>query len=304
MAVTNSEYETLASEDPTRSQTKRSNWQRRFHSRWRTVRGDIRSLIEGDRHYRPRSDLDRDADSAQIADFREWLEEELEEEIVEPIAHRGIRNGRHYTAPFVQALYVHGIDRADTELRRAGWDFDGPDPEAPLQFDHHEEALAGLFVETYQDIEDAARGAEQEATRAYRDSVHEDGSISETVDAVNDRVDKTGRYRTDLVAAALGVVTVNRAALNRYEEAGVEEVGAHIEVDIDVEEIDEPDDPDDPDDPDEYDFRTAEDHRVCSTCRTYAAGGPYRIEDIRSGEAPMPVRDTHINCRCFLAPAN
>lgn len=292
-ASANAEYETLAREDPTESQTKRAAWQQRFHSRWRTVRGDIRSLIEGDRHYRPRSDLDRDADSAQIADFREWLDSELDEEVVEPIAHRGVRNGRHYSAPFVRDLYTHGVTKADTELQRGGWAFDPPTPSDSIQRGPHREALRQQYVETYQDIEDAARATEREATRAYRDAVYTDESVTGAVNAVNDRVDKTGRYRTDLVAAALGVKTVNEAALTRYEQAGVEEVGAVIEVDIDIEETDPPE---------EYDWQTAGDLSVCSTCQTFAAGAPYKISDIRAGTAPMPVRDTHPECRCFITP--
>ncbi len=45
----------------------------------------------------------------------------------------------------------------------------------------------------------------------------------------------------------------------------------------------------------EVDYETADDARVSRICREIEAAGPYPI-----GEAPVPVRDSHPNCRCTL----
>lgn len=306
--------EALASEDPTQSTGRRKRFKRRFSSRWQTVRGAVRSLIQGDRHYKPSSSSRRmDADSAQIADFREWLETALDEELVEPAAHRGVRRGRHFSAPFVRDLYIHGIRQADKSLKRAGWEFQAPDPEAAVNYDPHKDVLAQQYVETYQDVVDAARAAERDATRAYRDAVHRTASASETISDVNDRLDKVGRYRTDLVAESKSVITINTAALTRYEQVGAEEVGVEIEL---VPEDEDPlshacthatvealqfTDRTQPA-PGEEGFQlwdTAGDLRVCDECASLG-GSVYRIEEIRSGDAPMPVRNTHPRCRCYF----
>lgn len=45
------------------------------------------------------------------------------------------------------------------------------------------------------------------------------------------------------------------------------------------------------------DYITAQDGRVSSICRSHAAGSPYPIN-----KAPVPVRDSHPNCRCSWKP--
>lgn len=46
----------------------------------------------------------------------------------------------------------------------------------------------------------------------------------------------------------------------------------------------------------EYDYVTANDERVSAICRANAAGGPYPL-----GQGPLPMRDSHPNCRCTIA---
>lgn len=304
--------ETLASEDPTGSQEKRDRLKRRFQSRWRTVRGDVRRLLQSDRHYRPTNDRVRD--SIQIADFRDWLETQLEDDFLEPVAHRGVRRGRHWSAPYVRDLYLHGIRHADQALERAGWEFRAPDPEAAIHHDPHKDVLASQYVEVYQDLEDAARAAEKEATRAYRTAVRQSASVSDTISAVNDRLDKVGRYRTDLVAESKAVMTINEAALTRYESVGAESIGVEIEsipgdedtlahtcTHATMEALQTDQTQAAPGDEGVHDWNTAGDMRVCPECASLA-GSTYRIAEIRKGDAPMPVRDTHVNCRCFYTP--
>lgn len=45
----------------------------------------------------------------------------------------------------------------------------------------------------------------------------------------------------------------------------------------------------------QYNYLTAEDSRVSAICRANAAGGPYEI-----GKGPMPMTDSHPNCRCSV----
>ena len=304
--------EALASDDPTNSADQRQQFRGRFQSRWETVEERVRMLIQGDRHYKPGASRRMDAPSAQIADFREWLETTLDDVLVESAPHRGIRRGRHWTSPFTKGLYVHGIRQADAALRRVGWDFRAPDPNSAIYYEPHEDRLAQQYVETYQDVVDAARAAERDATRAYRDAVNRTASVSETIDDVTDRLDKVGRYRTDLVAESKAVLTINEAALTRYEQVGAEEVG------VEIESVPKDEDPlshacthatvealqftdrtqPAPGEEGFQEWDTAGDLRVCDECASLG-GSVYDIKEIRRGNAPMPVRDTHPNCRCF-----
>lgn len=46
----------------------------------------------------------------------------------------------------------------------------------------------------------------------------------------------------------------------------------------------------------QYDYVTANDDRVSAICRSHAAAGPYPL-----GQGPLPMRDSHPNCRCTIA---
>ncbi|WP_337052476.1 minor capsid protein [Pseudoxanthomonas sp. USHLN014] len=48
-----------------------------------------------------------------------------------------------------------------------------------------------------------------------------------------------------------------------------------------------------------YDYETAGDSKVSRICRDLAEAGPYRVGD---ASAPVPVRDSHPNCRCTIVP--
>lgn len=47
-----------------------------------------------------------------------------------------------------------------------------------------------------------------------------------------------------------------------------------------------------------YDYITAGDDRVSDTCLALEAAGPYAV-----GRGPLPMRDSHPNCRCTIAPS-
>lgn len=229
----------VASEDPTASTTRRNRFKQRFSSRWRTLRGNTRSLIQGQRQYRPTSK--RLSDSAKIADFRDWFDAELDSVVIEPAPNRAVRQGRHWTAPFVKELFVHGIRLADRYLEATGFQTDENqnqsvrrrkllDPEIAVRNAPYKGVLQSLRTETYHDVEDAGYATLKDATRAYREYVRAGRSVNDTISAVNDRIDKVGRNRTDLVAEAKSVITINTAVGIRYAQAGVTEVGMAIET--------------------------------------------------------------------------
>lgn len=303
-----------AEADPTHSTTKRQNLEAKFNRRWNEVKGEINDLFSGGSYYHPQNDV---SNSQQIADFRDWLEATLASTVLETVRQREARNGNHWTSQYVRQFYEHGLERADTELRQVGYDIPtevtGEDILRQDQNDLHENLLQEENLAVYQDLEDIVRRTEQEITREYRESVRAGLALGATSNALKDRIDhsRAGKNATrGLAHTRAGVQVINDAALERYHEAGVEQVGATIEVDIDVEESYGPGassgdiDPNGSDTPDDLSFITAGDLRVCSTCQTYAAGGPYQVEAIRNGTAPMPGRDTHMLCRCLLVPTS
>lgn len=279
--------------DPTRSKTRRDQFTRQYRKRWRTVRGEIRKELSGDSYYRPQNGV---SESRQVADFRDFLENLVNEELLEPVSQRGARNGTHYSATQLDELYRHGIRQGMREFERAGFDVPDVSAEAISRTDSHREMRRAMYLRTYQDLEDAANATVQSATREYRRAVREGASVNEAVAAVNDRVDKVGRYRTDLVAQSKSVETLNHAALQLYADGGNLQVAPMPEtgvanVTVDGEPV-----------PEDYDFqkgvRTAGDRRVCAECRSIASSGPYSVSEVRNDQSLIP--PYHPNCRCFL----
>lgn len=277
-------------DDPTRSKTKRDQLARQFRKRWRAVRGAVREELSNDSYYRPQNSLEQ---SRQVADFREWFEQTVNEEVVEPMSQRGVRNGAHWTSTHVDQLYLHGLRNARRELDRAGYETADTSPEAIARAGHHQEARQQQYLETYQDVEDAARATEQEATREYRQGVREGVAVGVVLKSINDRVEKTGRYRTDLVAQSKGVQTVNDAAMNYYTDGGIDQVGIEAESSVFLGDEDVTD----------HEFKkdviTAGDRRVCAECRAIAQRGPYTLAEVRTQGLIPPY---HPSCRCHIQP--
>lgn len=304
--------------DPTKSTAKRRRVQRRFHRKWRAVRGDVRRELTGGSYYRPRNDI---SIGRQTRAFRDWLESELDEQVVEPvITSRQIERGDHWSGQIVREFYEHGIRLAHEDLKDAGVDHPALDvqPDAVIRSDIprfggeglHQEYLAENYDEIYTDIVDAARATVKQAYREYRDAARSGATLSDTIERINDRIETVGSTRTDLVAQTKLIQTVNDAILARYEQLG----GDQIRVGVEIEDATTP--------PVATDggttahththaqhapvtegghvrqvFETADDDRVCVECQLFE-GNVYTVDEVRSGAAPEP--PLHPRCRCRL----
>lgn len=229
--------------DPTRSTTKRKRVERRLHRYWTGLRGDVRRELTGDSYYRPQNDV---SIGRQTAEFREWLESTITESVVEPVyTTRQLERGEHWTGPIVREFYEHGLSLAHADLIDAGVPEDHPAVNVPtdaiLRNDTprfggdgiHTEYLIENYDEIYHDIEDAARETTKQAYREYRDAVRTGATVAETIDRVNDRIEKVGSTRTDLVARTKLVQVINDAILARYEELA--ENPSELRVGVDIE---------------------------------------------------------------------
>lgn len=304
----------MPSNDPTQSKTRRKRWRRRFRSRWRTVRSDVRNHFRGNDVLHPRDDSRPPA--RKVADFREWFETVVEDTVVEPVpTSRQVRDGEHWTAQFVRDAYEHGVRLADRKLRDAGWEFEagaqarsgfeaasrhGPEEtvrRAQRRLErsgrtHHGDGLEQAYLDTYTDVESAGSDTVESAAREYRQAVRDGATVSTAVGAVNERTQKEGQTRTDMISDTRTVSTINEAALRRYEEVGVEEVGVDVEVQLAGDATNT--------------WQTAGDDRVCERCAALE-GNTYPIGDLRNPAAanspvPIPSIPLHPRCRCFWVP--
>lgn len=307
--------ETVSSPDPTRSVTRRRQFVREFRRRWRELRGVIRDKIDrSDRFGLSDEGLLSPEAAALLAQFRRWVSRQLEDILIEPLPIADVQSGLHWTAQFVRAAYEHGLNRADTALRQNGYDVPETAAAAAILLDRHQEQLRAEYVRTYHGVVNAGNAVEKDLTQTFDEQQRANANRRKRANALNERVETVGpNTHTDALAHAVIVVTVNRAALVRYRAAGVEKVGAVVEETIadggvSVEATGPvTDDPEAiragaPADPSRgARWRTARDNKVCPQCRALA-GKSWLLSAFATGDAPIPVVDTHPRCRCFLVP--
>ncbi len=298
------------STDPTNSATKRDRFTREFDRRWDRVERRIEARLENDESLDPTNE--NISGGRQSADFYEWYNMVLEEEVLEPMPLRHVRRGSHYTGPYVQDFYIHGMKEADKRLRQEGFDFSNPPtPEEIVRQQRfnpgiHGDALEEEWIEIYTDLESAKQDVLDETSDIYqfatrgdvaaiaaltgltlRELGADDGTIPPPptlIMAAKNRVDKTGKNRTTLISQAKSVQTINDAALNRYQEVGIDGVGIDVEMVVDETPSSE--------------FVTAGDELVCPECQD-RDGAIFPIDNVPARHQP-PI---HPNCRCMLTPA-
>lgn len=266
----------MPSQDPTATQTRRRRWTSSFNARWRRVRGSIRRTIQADRF-----GLDQRDEAAVLAEFETWLTRQLDDEVLDGTSLRNVRNGLHHTGPEIRDGYEAGLRRADQALRAADYEVPDTTPAQAVNQPVHRNEIERAYVRSYQDLQTTGADTRQAVMRELDEllSGTDDPSTDELVDSLNDRIDAVGQTRTSMLTHSYIVEGANRAALRRYQQAGVETVGIDPEVK----------------------WKTAQDERVCAECAALA-DDEYLIEDVFNGDAPMPVRSTHPRCRCFYRP--
>lgn len=303
--------------DPTRSVERRRRLVQEFRRRWRDLRGEIRDAIDRNDQFGLSNDDSAAAETtaaAILARFRRWLRQQVEELIVEPLPIGQVKEGMHWTGQFVREAYEHGLGRADTGLQQSGYESPEVSPAAAILRDRHQEPLRGEVVRTYHGVKNAADAVVKDLSQTFDELQEADASRRQIADVLNERVETVGpNSHTDALAHGVIVVAINRASIVRYRQAGVEAVGAVVEETAPEGEasvtVSGPvsDDPEAisagaPADPDRgVRWRTAQDNRVCPQCRRLA-GKTWPMTAYESGDAPIPVRDTHPRCRCWLVP--
>ena len=290
-----SEDRILASDDPTASENIRSSGVQQANSRWRDARGAVRSALmtpSGD--LREFSLAGGSPPPVGLAAFRRWVNQSLDEIVLDAPSTRTAERGRHWTAGYVADAYRHGLKRADQALEERGYTLPPRRPASVIRDSDHQGLVSDLQLQLFNDVEKAVTDTAQDAVRAYGSTMTNAAgaaALKPLLDSVQDRYSAVGEYRVPLSIETRVVETVNRAALSRYDSAGVESVGGVIEVPEEQQ----------TGSTDRVRWISASDDKVCQTCMELG-DSTHKLSDVVNGNAPMPVRDTHVLCRCFTVP--
>lgn len=244
----------VAATDPTKTQTLRSEFISDFRGRWRTIRGDLRETIQTNDAFQLRPSAAHSfggtanatathrpysfgvtEPARKRAAFREWFEFITRDAVLEPANMTAVLDGHHWTNEYVQRAAARGIIRATVEARKAGY-------EAPASTDlsvsdllkrkPYQNILREEREGAYADVQNAVERTRTEVNRTFRDRLGTAPTPQELADELTERVahSQHGETQTTQIANSVVVRTVNRAALVRYLNLGVETVGARPET--------------------------------------------------------------------------
>jgi len=212
-------------------------------------------------------------DDAELTDtFLGWLDEQIDRVVLEPVSREQLRQGGHWSAPYIRSAAEKGWADAAARLERQGLDVSSEDLSATFDRGVSAEQLRGLYTRTYDNIETITDRMRTEVRRELTQGLAEGLNPRVMADRLTDRVDVAYTDAETLARTEI-IHSYNDHALTRYETAGVSAVTADVE------------------------FLTAGDRRVCPLCASLS-GTRYTIAEAR-GIIPG---GTHPQCRCTWVP--
>lgn len=199
--------------------------------------------------------------------FFEWLERAIDEDVVEVMPRRQIRDGQHYTARYIRSAYDRGLDDAADRLQDAGYDVTAEDLENTFRMPIHQEAIQTLYTRSFDELEGITEEMQREVRRTLSEAFRDGWNPRKAASKLNGRVDNIGLTRARVLSRTEISNAYNTASARRYQRLGVEKVIVLTSG-------------------------------PCARCRLIAAGAPYTPQE---AEGLIP-GETHPNCVCALAP--
>lgn len=288
------------STDPTNTTEIRRNFLQAVKRRFRELRGAVRTLAgyEEDRFHLTQDSRLADADDIErfptdqgkIRAFRQWLREYLDDNVLEAVPRRQVRNGEHWSATYIRAAYRRGWQNARQRLQNAGLSTEEVDEIFNLGVPQRQ--LKRLYTRTYENLQSISEEAAPVVADVLVKGLAEGINPRDMADRLVDEIETIQKTRAEVLARTEVINSYTTSTLDRYERAGVDGVGVSGE------------------------FSTADDQRVCPICQS-VEGTVYGIQEMReetftyktdddepdSLGGEYPVRPPlHSNCRCAVLP--
>ncbi|MDS0284731.1 minor capsid protein [Haloarcula onubensis] len=201
-----------------------------------------------------------------VDQFQQWLEDAVDEDVLEVIERERIRNGVHYTARYVRAAYGKGLRHAGDRLEDAGFEIGDQAVSAMFNMPVHERELETIYTRAYDNLDWITQQMQQSIRSELTEALVKGENPRKVAGRLTDEVD-VGISQAETFSRTEISNAHNTASAKRYEDAGVDEVVILTS------------------DP-------------CTVCEALAAGGPYPVDEAAS---LIPGR-THPNCVCTIAP--
>jgi len=214
-------------------------------------------------------------DAERVAEFLKWLQEAINDEILEVVATDSAAPVNGWQKVYVRETYARASESATALMERTGVTIPvAPGLDEAAAFDLfrlpvHQDALELLYTRQFEDLRGVTREMSTQIGRALADGLARGENNRQIAKAMVDRVAKIGEARSQLIVRTEIIRVHSEATLNRMEELGATLVTPLVE------------------------FATAAD--PCPICAALN-GREYTTQEAR-GVIPV-----HPNCRCAWLP--
>jgi len=288
------------STDPTNTTGIRERFLREMRQRFETIRGLIRKLVgyDEDRLHLAQDatlvdgdDIERfSTDGGKIRAFIKWLRERLDEEMLEPIERKAVRNGEHWSATYIRSSYKQGWENGTQRLQNAG--VSAETVEEIFNLGVPQRQLRKLYARTYENLQSVNEDAADAVRDVLTEGLAEGLNPRDMARRLTKEVRTIQHTQAEVLARTEVINSYSTSTLDRYERAGVDGVSVSGE------------------------FATADDDRVCPICEAIEAT-EYAIDEMREQtfsfessdsepdhlEGEYPVKPpVHPQCRCAILP--
>lgn len=233
--------------DPTQSKTLRNQYSAAMYNRFRNLKGLINTtIIKNDAmnlkdpqirtilkvlEAIPAYDFPADKTTGKVNQFKEWLQNTIDEGILEITDESGniITSAEHWQNTYIRTAYAKGLRKSTTLLKTKGIDL--PDQRIVTMFNApiHSETLETLYMRNFNELKGITNVMDQQISRELVNGLSQGHNPRKIARVINDRVDKIGITRSRMLARTEVIRSFNEAALNRYQQAGVGEVEMEVE---------------------------------------------------------------------------
>ncbi|WP_248908141.1 hypothetical protein [Halocatena marina] len=198
-------------------------------------------------------------------EFMRWLQQAIDEDVVERLDQAQIRDGQHYTARYIRSAYDRGLDDAARRLQEAGYNVDTEQLQQTFQMPIHEEAVRDLYTRTFNELEGITDDMQEEIRETLSEAFVDGWNPKKAASEINQNVDNIGLTRARTLSRTELSNSYNTASAKRYQRMGIRQVRVLTK-------------------------------NPCLLCTAVAADGPYSVQEA-VGLIPI-----HPNCVCTIAP--
>jgi len=199
--------------------------------RWERIRGLVRATVgyQNDAfdlraNAEEREAFDFPTDRGQAKSFLRWLRSVLQDELLEPVPARDVREGRHWTAAYIRAAVTRGVNQSTGLLFQQGASVENiPDDEIVTR-PIFQQTLEQAYTRAYQNLRDITETEADDIRETITKGLAEGWNPRKMADRLTADLRSIQHSRAETLARTETIEAHSDATLRNYERAGVNTV--------------------------------------------------------------------------------